>query len=56
MLADNIIYWKMTPFVVLDGITSFLHLNDVTNTCKQMRHSLRIGGSTSVQWWKVGRS
>ena len=45
----------MTSFMALDGVTSFLCLKDVTITCKCMRHSLRIGGSSSVQWWKVGR-
>ena len=33
-----------------------LLLKDVTNTCKRMWRSLSIGGSYSVQWWKVGRS
>ena len=46
----------MTSFMALDGVTSFLHLKDVTITSKRMRHSLSIGGSSSVQWWKVGRS
>ena len=39
----------MTSFVALDGVTSFLRLIDVTNTCKRMRRSLSIGGSPSVQ-------
>ena len=34
MLDDVIYYWKMTSFMTLDGITSFLHLKDDTNTCK----------------------
>ena len=34
----------------------FLRLKDVTNTCKRMRRSLSIGGSSSVQWQKVGKS
>ena len=55
-IADVICYWKMTSFMVLDGVTSFLLLKDVTNTCKYMRRSLSIGGSSSVQWRKVGRS
>ena len=46
----------MTSFMALDGVTSFLRLKDVTITCKCMRRSLRIGGSSSVQWRKVGRS
>ena len=43
---------KMTSFMALDGATSFL----VTITCKRLRRSLSIGGSSSVQWRKVGRS
>ena len=46
----------MTSLMALDGVTSFLRLNDVTITCKGMRRSLRIGGSSSVQWRKVGKS
>ena len=42
--------------MALDGVTSFLRLKYVTITCKSMRRSLRIGGSSSVQWRKVGRS
>ena len=56
MLADVIYYWKMTSFMTLDGVTSYLRLKDVINTCKRMRRSLSIGGSPSVQWRKVGRS
>ena len=37
----------------LDSVTSFLRLKDVTNTCKHMRRSLNIGGSSSVQWRKL---
>ena len=33
----------MAPVMALDGATSFLHLKDVTNTCKRMRHSPIIG-------------
>ena len=36
-------------FMVLDSVTSFLHLKDVTNTRKRMRRSLRIGGSLRLQ-------
>ena len=43
----------MTSFMALDGVTSFLSLRDVTITCKRMRRSLSIGGSSSVQWRKV---
>ena len=46
----------MTSFVALDSVTSFLRLKDVTITCKRMRRSLSIGGSSSLQWRKVGRS
>ena len=46
----------MTSFMAFDGVTSFLRLKDVTTTCKRMRHSLSNGGSSSVQWRKVGRS
>ena len=58
MPADVICSWKMTSFVPLDGIPSFLRLKDVTyiqNTRKRMRRSLSIGGISSVQWRKVGR-
>ena len=53
MLTDVICYWKMTPFMTLDGVTSFLCLKDFTNTCKRMRLSLSIGRSSSVQWPKL---
>ena len=46
----------MTSFMALDGETSFLRLKHVTITCKRMRRSLSIGGSSSVRWRKVGRS
>ena len=55
-MCDNWRHWKMTSFIALDGVTSFLRLEDVTITCKRMRCSLSIGGSYSVQWRKVGRS
>ena len=55
MIADVICYWKMTSFMALDGVTSFLRLKDVTNTCKRMRRGLSIGGSSSVQRWNVGK-
>ena len=42
--------------MALDGVTSFLRLKDVTNTCKSMRRGLSIGESSSVQRRKVGRS
>ena len=56
MLADIICCWKMTSFTTLDGVTSCSRLKDVTNTCKLMRRNLSIGGSSSVQCRKVGRS
>ena len=43
----------MTSFMALDGVTSFLRLKDVTITCKRMRRSLNIGGSSSVLWGKL---
>ena len=46
----------MTSFMALDGVTSFLRLKDFTITCKRMRRSLSIGGSSSVQWRKGGWS
>ena len=56
MLADVICQWKMTSFMVLDSLTSFLLLKEVINTCKHMRRSLSIGGSSSVQLWKIERT
>ena len=55
-MCDSWRHWKMTSFMALDGVTSFLRLKDVTITCKRMRRSLSIGGSSSLQWRKVGRS
>ena len=42
MLANAICYCKMTSFMALDGVTSCLHLKDVTNTCTRMRRSLKL--------------
>ena len=42
-IADVNHYCRMTSVMVLDGVTSFLHAKDVTNTCKRMRHSPTIG-------------
>ena len=39
--------------MALDGVTSFLRLKDVTNTCKRMRRGLSIGGSSSVKGGKL---
>ena len=55
-LGDVICYCKMRSAMALDGVTSVLHLKDVINTSKRMRHSPAIGGNSSVQWRKVGRS
>ena len=46
----------MMSVIALDSVMSFLRLKDVTNTCKLMQHSPTIGGISSVQWQKVGRS
>ena len=46
----------MMSVMALDSVTSFLRLKDVTNTCKHNTHSPTIGGISSVQWRKVGRS
>ena len=56
MIADVICYRKMTSFMALDGVTSYSLLKDVTKTCKRMRRGLSIGGSSSMQRRKVGRS
>ena len=56
MLADVICNWKLTSYMALDGKTSFLCLKDVINTCKRMRRSLSIDGSSSVQWRNVRSS
>ena len=54
-MCDSWRHWKMTSFMALDGVTSILRLKDVTITGKRMRRSLSIGGSSSMQWRKVGR-
>ena len=38
MLADIICYYKMTSFMALDGVTPFLRLKYLTNTCKPKRY------------------
>ena len=50
MLADVIYYWKMTSFMVLDGVTPFLRLKDITNTCKRMQHSLEFFSAMAESW------
>ena len=45
----------MTSFMALDGVTSFLRLKEVTNTCKRMRRGLSIGRSffsAKAESWK----
>ena len=56
MLAAVICYWKMTSFMMLYGVMSFLRLKDVPKTGKQMLCSLSFGGSSSVQWKKLKTS
>ena len=55
MLADVIYYCKMMSVMAIDGVTSFLRLKDITNTCKHMGHIPTISGNSSVQWRKVGK-
>ena len=55
-LADVNCYCKMTSVVTLDSVTLFLRKKDTKYSCKHMRHSPTIGGISSVQWQKVGRS
>ena len=38
VLAGVIFWWKMASFMALNCVTSFLRLEDVTNTRKRMRH------------------
>ena len=56
MIADVIVLLENDVIHGVDGVTSFLRLKDVTNTCKRMRRGLSIGGSSSVQRRKFGRS
>ena len=46
VIADVIFYWENASLMTLDGVTSFLRLKDVTNTCKRMRRGLSIGRSS----------
>ena len=48
-LADVNCHCKMMSVMALEGVTSFLYLKDITNTCKRMRHSPTIGRISSVQ-------
>ena len=55
-LADVNCYCRMASIVALDGVTLFLGMKDGTYSFKLMRYSPTIGGISSVQWSKVGRS
>ena len=48
-LADVNSNCKVTSVMALDGVTSSLRLEDVTNICKRMQHRPTIGGISSVQ-------
>ena len=56
MLVDIICYWKMTSFMTLNGVTSFLRLKDVTNTCKRMRHRREFFRAMAESWKKLKTS
>ena len=43
----------MTSFMALDGVTSFLRLKDVINTCQRTRRGLSIGGSSQCKGGKL---
>ena len=49
VLTDIKCYCKMTSVMALDGVTLFLRLKDVTNTCECMRHSLTIGNGGKLE-------
>ena len=51
MLADVICDWKMMSFMALDGVTSFLRLKDVTNTCTSADPEGGTGGPDPP--WKI---
>ena len=44
----------MMSVMAMDGVTSFLSLKDVTNTCKRMRNSPTIAGflPCMAETWK----
>ena len=42
-------------FLTLDGVASCLFVINIRNTCKRLRYSQIFGGTSSVQWRKVGR-
>ena len=53
VLADVICWSKMTSFMALDSVNSFLRLKDVTNTRERMRRSLSICGSFQCNGGKL---
>ena len=55
-LADVNCYCKMMSVVALDCVTLFLRMKDGIYSIDHMRHSPTIGGISSVQCRKVGRS
>ena len=48
MIADVICYWKMTSFMALDGVKSFLRLKDVTNSPVNLHCDLKLIPSEAV--------
>ena len=50
MLADVKCQLLKDEVMAFNGVTSFILLKDVKNTCKLMRNSPTIGGISSVQW------
>ena len=53
------VLWLHLPIdhfsLTLDGVTSFLSVMNIRNTCKRLRYSQTFGGISSVQWRQVGR-
>ena len=43
----------MTSFMAFDGVTSFLRLKDVKNTCKRMRRCLVLAGVLQCKGGKL---
>ena len=41
--------------MILDGVTSFLRVINIRNTCKCLRYSQTFSRFSSMQWLKVGR-
>ena len=46
MVADVICYWKMTSFMALDCVTSFLRLKDLKIHVNECDAVLTFGGSS----------